>query len=266
MSYEAIIYTKEQGIATLTFNRPQVMNAGNFQLYAEMRAAVEEANNDDEVKILIVTGAGRGFHAGDDVKSIFLAEDIRERQKKSRIAQMKGSAITRPIVLPINFYKPSIAAVNGPAVGLGFEISLSCDIRIASENAKFGYFYVKRGIAGGYSAMMLLPMIVGLPRALEMMYSGELIDATEAEKIGLVRKVVPQDKLMEEAKKLASKLMEGAPLAQQVIKQGVYRAMFDPATLVDFAERIGFWLWQTEDHLEGAKAFTEKRKAQYKGR
>jgi len=263
MAYETIIYEKEKGIATLTFNRPQAMNAGNYQMGVEARTAVEEARDDDEVRVLIVTGAGRGFHAGDDVKEIFLADDREKRRAEGKIAQAKG--IRRPLYLQ-EFYKPAIAAVNGPAVGLGLDVALSCDIRIASDNARFGYFYVRRGLVGGAEGPMMLIHLMGVSRALEMMLSGELVDADEAERIGLVSRVVSQDRLMEEAKELAHKLMEAAPLAQQAIKRSVYRAMYDPSSLGEFMAPLLQVLFETEDHLEGARAFVEKREPVYKGR
>lgn len=263
MAYETIIYEKEGGIATLTFNRPHVMNAGNYQMSEEARTAVEAARDDDEVRVLIVTGAGRGFHAGDDVKEIFLGEDRKKRIAEEKLAQVKGTS--RPLYLH-EFYKPAIAAVNGPAVGIGLDIALSCDIRIASENGKFGYFYVLRGLVGGYVGLMMLTHLIGVSRALEMMLSGELIGADEAEKLGLVRKVVPQDRLMDEAREMAHKLMRAAPLAQQAVKRSVYKAMFDPSGLAESATSLLRMLFETEDHLEGARAFAEKREAVYKGR
>ena len=264
MAYETIIYEKNEGLATLTFNRPEVLNAQNAQQIADMRAAVQEANDDDEVRVLIVTGAGRGFHAGDDVKQVFLAEG-RDRQRQQRkIAQVKGA---RRLGYFEDFYKPVIGAVNGAAVGAGLEIALGCDIRIASENAKFGYFYVRRGIIGSYpNCVMMLLHLVGVSRTLEMVMSGELMDAAEAERTGLVSRVVPPDRLMDEAREVADKLMKAAPLAQRAVKQAVYRAVFDPYRLADFMANTGAILAETEDHLEGSRAFAEKREPVYRGR
>ncbi len=264
MAYENIIYEKEKGVATLTFNRPEVLNAQNAQQVVEMRAAVREANEDDDVRVMIVTGAGRGFHAGDDVKQIFLAEGRETQVRQRKLGQLKG--VGRPGYFE-GFYKPVVGAINGAAVGAGFEIALGCDIRIASENAKFGYFYVRRGIiASQATGMMLLPHLVGVSRALEMMMSGELIDAAEADRIGLVSRVVAADRLMDEARAVADKLMQAPPLAQRAVKQAMYRAMFEPARLADFMAMASAVLVETEDHLEGARAFAEKREPEYKGR
>jgi enoyl-CoA hydratase/carnithine racemase len=142
MSYKDIIYEKERdGIAVLTYNRPQAMNATTWDMEDEIRDAMDEAQDDDEVRVLVITGAGRGFNAGDDVKNQFLADDYEERRRQARMDWLRG----RPTRIP-RFIKPSIAAVNGPAVGAGLDSATACDIRVGSPNAKFGYFYVRRGI------------------------------------------------------------------------------------------------------------------------
>ncbi len=269
MAYETIIYEKEEGIATLTFNRPQVMNAANAQMGAETRAAIEEAKNDDEVRVLIVTGAGRGFHAGDDMKEHFLprfAADLQEeRMTKVRMDRLRNAPASPEPYLN-GFYKPAIAAVNGAAVGAGIAWTLSCDIRLASENAKFGYFYVLRGIIGDSHGLIQLTHLVGLSRALEMMHSGELVDAAKAERIGLVSKVVPQARLMDEAREVARKLMKGAPLAQEVVKRSIHQALYDSTNLNSFMAPMVRALRETDDHAEAIKAHGEKRGPVFKGR
>lgn len=263
MKYETIIYEKEKGIATLTFNRPEVRNAINYQMAEEMFAVVEEAKDDDEVRVLIVTGAGRGFNAGDDVKAILMAEDREERMRKIKMGQLMGT-YHEPFFN--EFPKPTIAAVNGAAIGSGFDIAISCDIRLASENARFGYFYVLRGLIGTILGPVMLPHLIGASRALEMMLSGELMDAAEADRVGLVSRVVPQDRLMDEARELAQKLMKGAPLAQQAVKRAVYKSIFDPYGLVESMPAMLWLLFETEDFLEGTRAFAERREPAFKGR
>ncbi len=203
-SYDTVTLEKEDGIAILTFNRPEVMNAHNYAMKVEEQAATQEALDDDDVRVLIVTGAGRGFHTGEDVKQVFLGDDwdrLKADRRKSWLGELDPNSWTGQ-VSPKYYYgfpKPTIAAVNGPSVGAGMSIAISCDIRLASESAKFGYFYTRRGLMGTTRGLQMLINQIGVSRTMEMMLSGELIDAVEAERIGLVSKVVPADALLDEA-------------------------------------------------------------------
>ena len=266
MEYEDIIYEKSNGIAVLTFNRPQAMNAGTVRSYGEMGAAVDAAAADNEVRVLILTGSGRAFHAGDDIKQIFLGQDQAERESQWRIRRIQG-VITSPLPPLLEFPKPLIAAVNGPAVGEGVDIALCCDIRIASENARFAEMFVKRGLQPDLAGIYLLWRVTGLARAYEMLLTGDFVNAREAERIGLVNKVVPHEQLMDEAIAMAHRLLEGAPLAQQAIKRAVKRSFSaDIRSQAEFQDAIEATLYQTEDHIEGARSFVEKRPARFKGR
>lgn len=267
MKYETIIYEKDkEGIATITMNRPEVRNAQNYKMVDERNDAVEDARDDDNVRVLILTGAGIAFCSGDDIKDMWLNPNRTQRSQDFKLDAVKGKS--RRMMYLGGFWKPAIAAVNGAAVGAGLEIALECDIRITSENGQFGWFFVRRNLQGTNvpDGLMRMSHIMGLGRALEFMLSGEMMDATEAERVGLANKVVPQERLMDEAREMARKLMQGAPLAQMAIKQMVHTSMFDPTRLADMSNALGGTLRQTEDHMEAAKAFAEKREAQFKMR
>ncbi len=269
--YDTVRYEKEDGIGILTFNRPEVMNAHNYHMKVEEQAVAESALADDEVRVLILTGAGRGFHTGEDVKDVFLGRDF-DRLKSDRIKSWTGQLDPNSWtgqVSPIYFYgygKPTIAAVNGPAVGAGLSIAISCDIRLASESARFGYFYTRRGLMGTSRGLTMLIHLIGVSRTMEMMLSGEMMDAAEAERVGLVSRVVPQEQLLEEAKTLARKLMRGAPLAQRAIKASLYKALYEPYDLETYNTLVEAALAETADHDEGARAFAEKRDPAWTGR
>lgn len=266
MEFQDTIYEKKDGIAVLTFNRPQAMNAGTPRSYGEMGAAINDAAQDNGVRVLIITGAGRGFHAGDDVKEIFLGEDQREREVHWRTRRIKG-IVTSPLPPLLAFPKPVVAAVNGAAVGEGMDIALACDIRIASENARFGEFFVRRGLMPDLAGIYLLWRVVGLGHANEILLTGDMIDAREAERIGLVNKVVAPETLMDEAMAMANRLLKGAPLAQEAIKRSVKKSFAtELQAMHEFQDSIEALLFQTEDHLEGARSFIEKREAEFKGR
>jgi len=271
MTYETVKYEKVDGIALLTFNRPQVMNAHNYQMKVEEQAAAEEARDDPEVRVLVLIGEGRGFHSGEDVKDVFLGEDF-SRLKADRIQHLVGGLDPEAWtgqVSPKYFYgfpKPTIAAVNGPAVGAGLSIALSCDIRVASDEAKFGYFYTRRGLMGTNKGLVMLMHLVGVSRALEMMLSGELMDAVEAERTGLVSEVVSREVLVERAYEKARKLMNGAPLAQKAIKTSMYKALFEPDGLDYYNKLVEAALAETEDHAEGSRAYAERRPPNWVGR
>jgi enoyl-CoA hydratase/carnithine racemase len=269
-SYETVLFDKDEGIGVLTFNRPHVMNAHNYQMRAEVQAVAEAAISDDDVRVLIVTGAGRGFHAGDDGKDRL--EGGLEKLKADRIAAAVGRLDPNAWTGQINpryFYgypKPTIAAVNGPAVGAGLSIALSCDIRLASDTARFGYLFTRRGVMGPSHGLTTMIHLIGLSRTMEMALSGEMIDATEADRIGLVSRVVLPGLLLDEAKVVAQKIMKGAPLAQRAIKACVYKALFEPEGLEDYNARIDTALTETADHHEGFVAFAEKREPVWLGR
>lgn len=268
MTYTDVTYEVDQhGVATLTLNRPERMNAVRFETYRDIRAALGEAQSDDAVRCLVFTGAGRGFCAGDDFQGIFLAENREQARFDRRVNRIKGSGVQDAVEGFFLFEKPCIAAVNGPAVGMGMDLAILCDIRYASENARFGSYFVRRGVVGSTGGTYLLKHIVGLSNAMELLLTGDLIDAREAERIGLVSKVTTADTLMDETYVLARKLAGGPPLAQRAIKRVVRKGFdVDWRTLDEYSMALSDVLWETDDHMEGVNSWVEKRTPQYKGR
>ena len=263
MAYECIILEKKGSIATMTLNRTQVLNALNYPMCREIIDAIDNVAGDEEVRALVITGAGRSFCSGDDLKG--MGTPPRE-----------GSAYLQQKVMKDirNLRKPVIAAVNGNAHGAGSDIMLSCDFRIASEDAKLGDLRSSRALLIGTGTTYLLPALVGLAKAIELIFTGDMIDAKEAERIGLVNKTVPVDRFMGEVMALADKLAQGPTKVIGIAKAEIYRElnMSLAQALEDELTEMGTpWsgdgLWLTiEDTQEGRKSFHEKRKGKFTGK
>lgn len=255
MVYENIIFEKEENIAIITFNRPEAMNSLNIQTRAEFTAAVKDVEEDDEIKVLILTGAGKSFVAGSDIKEFnattpFAAHNI----------VRLGS-----IVEKLN--KPVIAAVNGFCLGGGCEIAMACDLIIASEKAKFGQPEINLGIIPGGGGTQRLQRLIGVCRAKELIFTGDIIRADEADRIGLVNRVVGMDELIPTAKeiagKIATKSSAALKLAKQAINKGMQTSLQDG---LDYEYEMYALSLSLEDKAEGVNAFLEKRKPKFIGR
>jgi enoyl-CoA hydratase len=259
--YKNIILEKKDGIAILTVNRPQVYNALNPDTMNEIADAIADVGRDATVKVLVITGAGdKAFVAGADI-STFPTLTPKQAKSFSKLGQIK---ITRALEL---LGKPVIAAVNGFAMGGGCEIVLACDFIIASENAKFGQPEINLAILPGWGGTQRLPRTVGTHKAKELCIIGEPIDAKEAERIGLVYKVVPAAKLNEAVDELVKKLMGKSPVAIQLTKDAVNKALdVDLDAGLEYEAEMFAEAFTAEDHIEGAKAFLEKRKPVFKGK
>jgi enoyl-CoA hydratase len=257
MNFENLIFKKEGNIGILSINRPKALNALNSATLKEINQAIDMIEKDDEVHILILTGEGRAFVAGADISEmkVLNAHEAREFAKL-------GSGTFRKIEL---MEKPVIAAVNGFALGGGCELSMCCDIRIASEKAKFGQPEVGLGIIPGFAGTQRLSRLVGLGRAKELIFTADMIDANEAYRIGLVNKVVPVEELMNEAMKLANKILSKGQLAVRFAKTSMNRGSETDIETGMAIERDLFGLcFATEDQKEGMGAFLEKRSPNYK--
>ena len=264
MEFTVVQYLVADHVATVTLNRPDVRNALSREAYTQLEAAFREAQRDPDVRCVVITGADPAFCSGDDVREIMAGEE--RESTVSRLNDVRAEP-TPAAVAVLECDRPVIAAVNGVAVGWGMDLTLFCDIRIASDRARFGELFIKRGLISDIGGIWRLPEIVGSSKAAELLFTGDIIDAAEAERIGLVSRVVPHDSLMDEANALASKIAANPPLALRYMKEGLRRSRHgDVRELGAFVGRTLGTLFQTEDHKEGVASFLEKREPVFKGR
>jgi enoyl-CoA hydratase len=254
MEFECIIYEKQGGIATIKLNRPKALNAMNKQLWLDFQEALEDVKNDHEIKVLIITGEGRAFSTGADLKD---SKDRTIEQYRDYLVELQETS--RKI---IRFEKPTVAAINGYALGSGYELALACDIRIAAEEAKIGSpeARVTSSVTGG--AMRLVQDLIGPGKARELLFTSEYIDGKEAERIGLVNRAVPLDSLMEEARKMAEKMAENSSFSIKMIKKGLNMARDGVSldALMDFETEACLACVFTKERQESLKEFEERKK------
>ena len=262
MTLSSVLSERVGDVGVVTLNRPDKLNAIDRGLIDGIDAAIEWAEA-SEVRALVLTGAGRGFCAGADLT----APPGMGHTPGTETLAKKRMPLGFPSLLLRRFPRPTIAAVNGAAVGAGFGLALACDMRIAAESARFSAIFAKRALSPDYGCTQLLPMHVGMSKALELMYTGDIIDAAEAERIGLVSSVVPDDELLERAMDLAAKLATGPSVAHALTKQMAYSAMSrslqDQLWLEGQASQA---TGATEDRAEGIRAFKERREPVFRGR
>ena len=254
MNFECINYAKQQGIATVKLNRPRVLNAMNKQLWLDIQAALEDAGDDSDIKVLVITGEGRAFSTGADLKEskTRTIEEYRDYLEELQEASRKI----------IRFAKPTIAAINGYALGSGYELALACDIRLAAEEAQIGSPEAKvtSSITGG--AFRLVQDLIGPGKAKELLFTGEYIDGREAERIGLVNKAVPLAQLETEVRQLAAKIAANSAISLKMIKKGLQMARGESSleALMDFEVEACLTCVSTKERQESLKEF-EGRKA-----
>jgi enoyl-CoA hydratase/carnithine racemase len=268
MDYEAILFELSDGVATITLNRPERMNAFSEALLTEWSDAIERCQDDDDVRVVLLTGAGRAFCAGADLKA--QGDDDYALQQHRGPAERRNSlrySVHRvPQVLEY-LDKPYIAAINGAAVGAGMDMASMADIRIASEQARFAMSYVNVALIPGDGGAWLLPRLVGKQRALDLIWSGRMFGADEALDLGYLLKVVPHDSLIEEATAYARQLAAGPPVAIQLAKQLVRRSeTLSFMEALNAAQHAMTIVQSTEDASEGPLAFREKRAPNFIGR
>ena len=262
-----LTYAVEDYIATITLNRPEAMNALSAEMQDGLLAALEEVRRDDDVRVLVITGAGRAFCAGGDLKTMIArGEAERAEGALGRVRSLEATGRRIPVMLKA-LAKPTIAAVNGTAAGWGCDLALACDLRVAAESTRFTEAFVKRGLVPDGGATWLLPRLAGLERACELIFTGKVIDAREAQAIGLVGRVVTDAELLDAAYETAGQIAANAPLAVQLAKRMIHDQLgmgFEQAM-----QQIGVFLYtvrDSDDHREGVTAFLEKRDPVFKGR
>ncbi|MEM3577287.1 MAG: enoyl-CoA hydratase-related protein [Candidatus Bathyarchaeia archaeon] len=260
MEYKYIIYGKSEGVATITLNRPEALNAFSKEVVEEVLNALEDAKADENVRVVILTGAGeKAFSAGADIKAMKGMNAL-----KARELSLMGEKLCLALE---NLEKPVIAAMNGYALGGGLEVAMACDIRIASENARMGQTEINIGLIPGWGGTQRLTRLVGATKAKELIFTGKMIDAKTAEQIGLVNMVVPQNNFREAVRQFALELAQKAPVALKVAKALINKGAEASLDVALALEREGFGVVaSTEDLQEGVSAFTEKRKPVFKGR
>ena len=260
MEYKTILYEKKEGIGTITLNRPKSMNALNSTVLKELGQVLSEIEEDNDVKVVIITGSEKFFAAGADITEIDKIStpiDAHSFLKDAQIAINRFEDLGKPV----------IAAISGLALGGGCELTMACDLRIAAENAMFGQPEIKIGVIPGGGGTQRLPRLVGVTKAKELLYTGDFIDANEAHRIGLVNKVVPVASLMDEARKMASKIARQPAVTLQMTKIAVNGGMnVDLKSAMAYEARCFEILFSTEDQKEGVKAFIEKRKPVFKNK
>jgi len=260
MEFKNILYEKSEGIATITINRPEKLNAMDQETIQEILSALDDAEKDENIRVVVITGAGdRAFSAGADISGMKGRTPLDSR-KSSQLGQQPMNRVE-------DLEKPVIAAINGYALGGGLELAMACDLRIASENARLGQPEINIGLVPGWGGTQRLPRFVGKALAKEMIFTGRMIDAKTAEQHGLVNKVVPADQLKSAVQELATELLNKPPVAIKVAKQLINNSTETNLRigLTHESEAFGI-LGSTEDFKEGTTAFLEKRKPKFKGK
>jgi len=278
MSYEQILYTVADRVATITLNRPERLNAWTPHMGRELHHAFATAAGDPEVRAIVVTGAGRGFCAGADMANL---RGIQEGRSEDLPAEPTAHATEQPAAIrpvhpaldtsyayPVSILKPVIGAINGPVAGLGFTHMLYYDLRIASDRARFGTAFARRGLIAEHGSSWMLPRLVGMAHACDLLFSGRMIDAAEALTMGLVNRVVPHDELMAHVRDVATELATlSSPRSMAVSKRLLYTHQFtDLATATAEADSEMVASFPTEDFREGVASFLEKRPPHFSGR
>jgi enoyl-CoA hydratase/carnithine racemase len=275
MSTTETLYSVNDRVATITLNRPDKLNAWTAVMEQEVRASIEKAERDDNVRVIVLTGAGRGFCAGADMSLLnrVATQGVENVGREAALGGESNREGVRADFQKKHSYfpavgKPVIAAINGPVVGLGLVIALYCDIRFASDAARFSTAFAQRGLIAEYGLAWMLPRLVGLPNALDLLFSARQIDSTEALRMGLVNQIFPHGELLGKVNEYAGHLAHNvSPRSLKIIKRQVYDAMFQSlGESFDVAVEEMLASLKSEDFKEGVAHFLEKRAATFTGR
>lgn len=278
MAYETILYETSDNVATITLNRPERLNAIIGQLEEELLNALQRAEESEDVRVIVLTGAGRAFCAGADMKNLNAGSQTDwsqltvEEWIESNLPQRPRPHVRGDFQKTYSYFpaitKPIIGAINGYAIGLGFVLPLYCDIRIASDKAKFGTAFAQRGLIAEHGISWMLPRLVGISNALDLLYSARMIGAEEALRMGLVSRLVPHDSLMEEVREYATSLATRvSPRSLKVMKREVYNALFQTLEeAINTANADMVDSFACEDFKEGVAHFLEKRPPKFTGK
>jgi len=261
MNTKHILYSTQGKIATITLNRPDAKNAFSPEMIGLWREYLEKVKNDDAISVVVVTGKGDTFCSGGDIRDM--------ANGKLRSWEMKKflwDGVHRIIFALEDLDKPVIAAINGAAMGAGMDMAIMCDMRVASDRAKFAESYITMGLAPGDGGAWFLPRLVGMSKALELLLTADVLGADEALSLGIVNRVVPHEKLMEETMKLAGKIAQRPPLAVRMTKRAVCQGVASTLRAhLDYISSQMSLLSETNDHTEAAQAFLKKRKPRFTG-
>ncbi|HNT68530.1 MAG TPA: enoyl-CoA hydratase-related protein [Syntrophorhabdaceae bacterium] len=262
MKEHHVLYEAKEHVAVITLNRPEAKNAFSPEMIRLWREYLEEAKQDDAIRAIVVTGNGDTFCSGGDIR------DMAEGKLKSwDMKRFLWDGVHRIVFALEDLDKPVIAAINGAAMGAGMDMAIMCDLRVCSEKAKLAESYIMMGLVPGDGGAYFLPRVAGLPKALELLLTGDVMSAEEALRLGIVNKVVSHDRLMAETMKLAEKIASRPPLAIRMTKRAVYQGL--TSTLrshLDYISSQISLLSETKDHQEAARAFLEKRKPKFEGK
>ncbi|HPD55957.1 MAG TPA: enoyl-CoA hydratase-related protein [Smithellaceae bacterium] len=260
MAYSEILFTIEDGIATITLNRPQAMNSWTPQMAREMGAALLATDKDDVVRAVVITGAGKTFCAGAD-----LSGDVAFKLGETQDEETRRDSLAFPAVMPWQIRKPVIAAINGHAIGVGITFAMNCDIRFVAQDAKIQFAFVRRGITPELSSHVIVPRVAGLSRAADLLLTGRMITGDELAQMGLASKALPAAEVLPAALELAREFHKAAPVSVALSKRLLWDNLTTGVAEVDAKEfKIFEWICTQPDALEGIESFLQKRAPQWK--